>query len=1151
MRHSPVLWSCYNLQLDSLKAVLRHGALVKSVDKQENTCFHKAILRSGEFSDVHEAIFDTLIGEGADINQPNNIGYSPLYLACQEKKPKIMQYLLDLGAAINYRTPYNSTVLMEACCQPDTESVKALLKRNPDLTIANNHGLTALTLACVFNQLENVKALINHGARVTVHDRERHTPLYAAIHKGNIEIGLEILATPDYFPECPATERAFTESSVNVSDVTKIENILLQKFEEDMFTDSEQLPIILHWAIANGASMLAQRCISHDQQVLKWERNGATWLHITAQYGYNQPLQPSTLGVTIEHTAPIEIDVFARAKGNITALYVATVNNNAENAQLLLQMIPEQTLKVKAIIDWNSEGESPLTISIKRGHKNLEILFWDEICKLGTTNADFMESNPSKASEILELLAQYETPGREAVLNKLLQLWFGGTNNIYGNRNYSTLEWAVNRSQVTVLWWLLSKGGYSSGDVIARALKLIPDEYPDSDVRYYIKELLRQPPPILDTVANPNTDRITLAPVLLDETYPSLQAMGTIVDIYSSDETVNIPYTRASVRDIVYDEGPESLMAKVQDELGQHGLNVLKMRLKRNISDQRWNNSGHYLVREDSSSPNSARPELQHGTAAIDERLNRVSSNLRLRWIHLPVNEDLVCRLSHDSNRLELDHSALMNHFNRSWTELAAGGKQNYMKPQCVIHPTGYSSSDSADSRPLEEGFTCTALYVPYLILGSHRKEPEATNEAREPNNLGKLDEIGEPRLEESIESRNSRKILHEPMTLDQYYYPTIADTDKRDNDQVLSKFLRQQKNTEKTIFKVNNLWIWIIDEKTIITATAEGPNQDSQSNLLRTTLNNILYGGSRSRFERATTVESVMELILGVAVGSFMEKSIPVAGSKKGPIDVFRESIRNVTDEETHLFEGFLAGLKRKERESGMLQRTESWLNLPEGPLAQNRYHIISSETELLHMTRDIYDELQILKSLAEEQDTVWKQAFSNGNFQHYHYCTPADIKNELDEIIQGTEQAADNINTLLDLRQAEYSRIQAHDSAKQSNTVLVFTLLACVFLPLSFLTSLFALDVSTFPHPSGELRYEGWWLFPILFGVTVIVSTPAILFAWNVNMISGWWLRLWTKGGSNEKPNDDLAQRNTSIGLRRRLGVRRRKLEMNGSVL
>lgn len=84
--------------------------------------------------------------------------------------------------------------------------------------------------------------------------------------------------------------------------------------------------------------------------------------------------------------------------------------------------------------------------------------------------------------------------------------------------------------------------------------------------------------------------------------------------------------------------------------------------------------------------------------------------------------------------------------------------------------------------------------------------------------------------IDESIRSRNQRKVVHKPMTLDQYYYPTIFDTSERDNDQVISKYISKQSGSSshkqradqkqgevdksiKKILMVDQLWIWIIDE--------------------------------------------------------------------------------------------------------------------------------------------------------------------------------------------------------------------------------------------------------------------------------------------------------------------------------------------------
>ncbi|UPK90240.1 hypothetical protein LCI18_001175 [Fusarium solani-melongenae] len=134
---------------------------------------------------------------------------------------------------------------------------------------------------------------------------------------------------------------------------------------------------------------------------------------------------------------------------------------------------------------------------------------------------------------------------------------------------------------------------------------------------------------------------------------------------------------------------------------------------------------------------------------------------------------------------------------------------------------------------------------------------------------------------------------------------------------------------------------------------------------------------------------------------------------------------------------------------------------------MPQNPYHIISPETAFLHQIRDIRDELRMLRSIAEDQEIVWRQPFDSDVWKevfdlgdlkdglpYYHPCTPTDIKKDLDDMVVEAEVTNDSINTLLDLRQkqasikeAEFGRIQANDSARQSNSVFIFTVITIVF--------------------------------------------------------------------------------------------------------
>jgi hypothetical protein len=76
----------------------------------------------------------------------------------------------------------------------------------------------------------------------------------------------------------------------------------------------------------------------------------------------------------------------------------------------------------------------------------------------------------------------------------------------------------------------------------------------------------------------------------------------------------------------------------------------------------------------------------------------------------------------------------------------------------------------------------------------------------------------------------------------------------------------------------------------TIITATAE----PGGTNVPRLT-NRMMNGEGGTRISMPTTVHSVMELMLGAATNAIMSDSVPTMGKKITPIDVFRESIKDV----------------------------------------------------------------------------------------------------------------------------------------------------------------------------------------------------------------------------------------------------------------
>ncbi|KIW69180.1 hypothetical protein PV04_05073 [Phialophora macrospora] len=392
---------------------------------------------------------------------------------------------------------------------------------------------------------------------------------------------------------------------------------------------------------------------------------------------------------------------------------------------------------------------------------------------------------------------------------------------------------------------------------------------------------------------------------------------------------------------------------------------------------------------------------------------------------------------------------------------------------------------------------------------------------------------------------------LHIRRTLDQYYYPALPDdrTKSRDGDQVVYRFQhrelkRAQKDTgfetlrNLRICTVDQLWLWVIDEKTVITCFPQRWNQSSpQGNGTAKGLPDALEF-IRDRIHNdgnleLNTVYHLATLITSLCTSFVDECTAEPSASSETFLQIFANAIGIESDDESDHFEEFKKGVK--ELENVALDDDDA--KAQESSLDKSLK--ISKEVDCLNEVKDIRDELKMISSIFSHQKFVLGElrkeasressaSSRDGECPYSNFVSElpeySDLETRSDQVRKMEDDAAAvyvRLNHLLDLKQKHANFLeaglareqaqqmadqtsklndQAIESGKEAKTILFLTFVTIVFAPMSFLTSLYALNVSAFSGgyvKGDELTYSSEWLFSRVFGISTAVAIPLILLA------------------------------------------------------
>ena len=446
----------------------------------------------------------------------------------------------------------------------------------------------------------------------------------------------------------------------------------------------------------------------------------------------------------------------------------------------------------------------------------------------------------------------------------------------------------------------------------------------------------------------------------------------------------------------------------------------------------------------------------------------------------------------------------------------------------------------------------------------------------------------------------SSQISLHVRRTLDQFFYHNI-DTRSRDRDQVVYRYQCKPSNTNYTdpkIFMVDQLWMWTLGKDLIVTAFPQRWQQPRNDplNILDAIIEQI---NSKTR-DSVRSVYDLATIITGRCSGVFDRhlvgdedyQFLDMFESSIGDTTEMETMLFKEFNTASAQASAWLQHHRRANRFSRQLEAEgrqrehqnrrhtlyhshthaltdplttqgqfgyEDDSSLAHAPLFVDKLLDIGAETDLLAETKDIRDELNMITKVLEDQRSVIPDLeVSITDIYHEEHKPQQDVKRrfkeqlktidthikDLERMDKQAERIYKSITDLLDLKQkhanafeARFARDQAAGTARQSQTVMVFTIVTIIFSPLNFIAAIFTINIREFPHQPGsdEPSLPMSHVFKYVFGLGLAISIPFIAIALSFDTIGDFFRevkRRWRNRTDNPAHSPHNGQNTAVIG-------------------
>lgn len=168
--------------LEGTRVMLQNGANPNGSDKAQQMRPFIIAAQNG-----FDEILEVLILFGANIETPDQIGFSALQWASRESRFDTVRLLAAHGADVNSQGADGLTPLLAAVMGNHFQMVELLLEVGGDIDARDPDGQTALMFTAMSGSVSMLQLLVRNGANVNLRDRKGFTALDFAKDKSCME----------------------------------------------------------------------------------------------------------------------------------------------------------------------------------------------------------------------------------------------------------------------------------------------------------------------------------------------------------------------------------------------------------------------------------------------------------------------------------------------------------------------------------------------------------------------------------------------------------------------------------------------------------------------------------------------------------------------------------------------------------------------------------------------------------------------------------------------------------------------------------------------------------------------------------------------------------------------------------------------------